>query len=203
MSICIVTNNGNACISTFSFTLILIILVMSTFLYLNKKALSDSKNIEPRIVEPELKIEKEIIVQPKENYLIKKLPLRQYLENRDRSVLYDPIISPERRMNYDQYPYFNNINIPTRGYPDNYQLLGIASRNNDEKIIQLFGRPTFPGSNQWEYYVTIEQNGFRNKIPLDNKKEINDGDDIIVPGLNGNFKTKIYNYNTPRYVPYI
>jgi hypothetical protein len=142
------------------------------------------------------------------NDLIKLLPLRQLLENRDRSLLYDPIVPPERRINIDQYPVRiqDLINIPSRGYPDNYQLMGIASRDNDEKIVQLFGRATFPGSNQFEYYVTTSEFGFANKIPVTTRgqKEILDNDIIHIPELNkGNFKVKIYNYNTPRYNPYI
>jgi hypothetical protein len=138
------------------------------------------------------------------------LPLFRYLENRDRSVLYDPLVAPERRIQNDQYPYpliYNNlVNYPTRGYPDNYQQLGIITRNNDEKILQLFGRPTFPGSNQWEYYVKSEKEGFVNKIPIQskNQKELQDGDNIDVPGMNsnnGNFNVKLFNYNTPRYNP--
>lgn len=139
------------------------------------------------------------------------LPLFKYLENRDRSVIYDPLVAPERRLPYDQYPYpliYNNlINYPTRGYPENYQELGLATRETDEKYLQLLGRPTFPGSNQWEYYVRTEKEGYINKIPINtrNKKELYDGDVIEVPGMNsskGKFYIKLFNYNTPRYNPY-
>jgi hypothetical protein len=143
-------------------------------------------------------------------------PLIQYLNNRDRRVVYDPLTPPERRTPINQYPYFTNynmgyvndlINYPTRGYPENYQMLGMLSRNSDEQFIQLYGRPTFPGSNQWEYYCRLEKNGFVNKIPIQSKngKEITDGDIIKVPGMDsskGEFKVSLYNYNTPRYNPY-
>ena len=78
------------------------------------------------------------------------------------------------------------------------------SRENDEKIVQLFGRATFPGSNQYEYYATTEQYGFANKIPIETKgkKEIEDGQMINIPMLKGEFKVNLYNYNTPRYNPY-
>lgn len=144
------------------------------------------------------------------NDIFYNIPLFKYLENRDKSVLYNPLVAPERRMSSDQYSYpliYNNLfNYPTRGYPDNYQQLGIITRNNDEKILQLFGRPTFPGSNQWEYYVRSEKEGFINKIPLQikNQKEIQDGDNIDVPGMNSNngkFIVKIFNYFVPRYNP--
>jgi hypothetical protein len=138
-------------------------------------------------------------------------PLFRYLENRDRRVLYDPLVAPERRPPINQYPYplvyKNLINYPTRGYPENYQELGLAIRKEDEKYLQLFGRPTFPGSNQWEYYVRAEKDGYVNKIPINtrNKKELYDGDTIDVIGMNqekGKFIIKLFDYNTPRYNPY-
>ena len=134
------------------------------------------------------------------------LPLQKLLENRDKSILYDPLIAPEKRASYDQYPLYNNnqINIPTRGYPDNYQLLGLLYKKNDNKILQLFGRATFPGSNQYEYYAITEQHGFMNKIPLEEKKEIFDGDLIKVSIIDDkeSFHVKLYN-NTLRYNPLI
>ena len=135
------------------------------------------------------------------------LSIKKYLENRDKSILYDPLIAPERRISYDQYPNTikNLINIPTRGYPDNYQLLGLLYRDNDEKILQLYGRPTYPGSNEYEYYATTEQNGFINKIPfrIRGKREIEDQQHIEIPVLKGTFKVKLYDYDTPRYYPTI
>lgn len=138
------------------------------------------------------------------NNNIYELPLRKLLINRDRSILYDPLSAPERRVDIRQYPVMD-INIPTRGYPDNYQLMGLMSRDSDEKILQLFGRATYPGSNQYEYYVTTEQYGFANKIPIKLKggKEIYDNDIIRIDQLKGEFKVKLYEYNTPRYIPII
>ena len=148
-------------------------------------------------------------VQPR-TALINNLPVRQLLEYRDRSVLYDPLVAPERRIDMYQYPLpiLNKINIPSRGYPDNYQIMGLLSRPGDEKILQLFGRATFPGSNQYEYYVTTETNGFANKIPIETKgkREVEDGALIKVPIFDqnkGDFQVKLYNYDTPRYNPYI
>ena len=136
--------------------------------------------------------------------------VRKLLEYRDKDVLYDPLTAPERRVDITQYPIplINKINIPSRGYPDNYQIVGLLSRANDEKILQLFGRPTFPGSNQYEYYVTTETNGFSNKIPIETKgkREIEDGALIKIPIFDqnkGEFQVKLYNYDTPRYNPLV
>ncbi len=137
-----------------------------------------------------------------------RLPLFRYLENRDRSVLYDPLVAPERRVQSYQYPFNLLSNYPTRGYPENYQQLGMVTRKSDEKIFQLFGRPTFPRSSQWEYFVRSEKEGYVNKIPIQskNQKELEDGDEVTIPGMNeqnGNFIVKLFNYNTPRYNPYV
>jgi len=141
--------------------------------------------------------------------IFNNLPLLKYLHNRDRRVVYDPLTAPERRYEYTsnvkplQLGYFN---YPTRGLADPYQMVGYLSRNADEKFVQLYGRPTYPGSNLWEYYVGIEQNGYLQKIPIQNRnKEIFDGDSINIPGMDpskGQFNVKIYNYDTPRYNPY-
>lgn len=181
-NICLI---DDICISQNNFlTLVIFFIGLTIFYYLLKNKLN--------------------IVKPKNNNVIYELPLHKLLINRDRSVLNDPLVAPERRVDIRQYPVMD-INIPTRGYPDNYQLMGLMTRDSDEKILQLFGRATYPGSNQYEYYVTTEQYGFANKIPikLNGGKEINDGDHIKIDQLKGDFKVKLYDYNTPRYVPII
>jgi hypothetical protein len=193
--------NENICIPKNYFFILFVILIILTIYYnynLNK------------IINKVDKVDKvdKVETNLQQNNIVKILPVRQLLENRDRSLLYDPLSAPERRVDINQYPVKiqDLINVPTRGYPDNYQLMGIASREQDEKIVQLFGRATFPGSNQYEYYITSSENGFSNKIPIQNKgqKEILDNDIIHIPELNkGQFKVKLYNYNTPRYNPYI
>lgn len=145
--------------------------------------------------------------------MLNNLPLLKYLHNRNnrnRRVVYDPLVAPERSYYNSsggdfyikplQLGYFD---YPTRGLPEPYQMVGYLSRNTDEKLIQLYGRPTYPGSNLWEYYVGIEQNGNLIKIPLQNRnKEIFDGDTLPIPGLKDQFVVKLYNYDTPRYNPY-
>lgn len=144
--------------------------------------------------------------------MLNNLPLLQYFKRaqqedrvRDRRVVYDPLTAPERRYNNVRPLQLGYFNYPTRGLPEPYQMIGYLSRNADEKFIQLYGRPTYPGSNLWEYYAGIEQNGYLQKIPLQNNKEIFDGDTITIPGMNeskGIFTVKLYNYDTPRYNPY-
>jgi hypothetical protein len=151
---------------------------------------------------------KQTNVQDNNNVQINELLLYEYNNNRDRKVLYDDFTAPERR------DYINNkyslqkiINLPTRGYPDNYQLIGILLRNNTENGFNLFGRQKFQGSNQYEYYAVGKLNNTDIKIPLSVKgdKELFDGDEILVQGTDsdkGLFIVKLYNYETYRYNPY-
>ena len=200
--------NRNLCMSKSYFFLLLIIFIIMTvyYIYNTKKKVENDINEYKQIINKLENNNNNKNVNRTE--IIKTLPVRKLLEYRDRSVLYDPLVAPERRVDSTQYPLpiINHINLPTRGYPDNYQIVGLVSRPGDEKILQLFGRATFPGSNQYEYYVTTETNGFSNKIPIETKgkKEIEEGASIKIPIFDqnkGEFQVKLYNYDTPRYNP--
>ena len=146
----------------------------------------------------------------KDNYREELIKQKQYIRNRDKHVLNDPMYAPERRVPEYQYPAVSThsmINIPSRGYPENYQLMGMVMRNETESAYQLFGRQTYPGSSQYEYYVIGASNtGVETKIPITTNggKEIYNNDTINIPGTNksrGQFKVNLYNYDLPRYIP--
>jgi hypothetical protein len=148
---------------------------------------------------------KEIINRP---YDEKKI----FLKKRDRKVVNDDFEPPERREPEHVYPdreVKNIINIPSRGLPDNYQSVGVLARIQDEKILQLFGRQKYMGSNQWEYYVTgMDRYGFPNKMPIKVKgdKELFDKDKIELDWLDkskGEFEVNLYNFDVPRYNPFV
>ena len=135
---------------------------------------------------------------------------RILLNKRDADVLYNNFSPPERRVPEYMYPTVikNSINIPTRGLPENYQLLGIASRDSTETVFNLFGRQLFPGSNQYEYYVESTNNNNNYKIPISiqGQKEIEDGQEIIIKSTDqhkGPFKVNLYKLDNPRYNPYV
>ena len=166
----------------------------------------DSTNVKPEINADKISTNEisstEIIPDFVQNRLI--------LENRDRKVLNDVLSPPERRVPEYQYPnnIKNYINIPSRGYPDNYQLVGLVIRDNTETAYNLFGRQKYPGSNEYEYFV--QRTGYEDnvKIPIkiNGNKEIEDNQIIDIIGTNygrGVFKAKLYNYDLPRYNPFI
>ena len=76
-------------------------------------------------------------------------------------------------------------------------MLGIVVRDNTETAYNLFGRQTFPGSNQYEYYVQGNLDGNIVKIPIkiNGDREIEDDQPITIPGTSftkGVFKVKLY-----------
>ena len=136
--------------------------------------------------------------------------IRRETRVRDRKVIFKVDHPPERRQPiHIQQPISlkRRINIPTRGYPDNYTLQGILVRKSDEKTLQLFGRQKYPGSSQWEYFaVGNDKNSFESKLPVEVRgdKELYDKDMIDLPYLDskkGKFKVKLYKLDSPRYIP--
>ena len=69
-------------------------------------------------------------------------------------------------------------------------------------MLKLFGRRT--DTYKWEYYVTHHDDPSL-KIPISRQgdREIFDGDKIPIPGYNGRYTVKLYNYEAPRYIPYL
>ena len=125
------------------------------------------------------------------------------LLNRDMSVITDPLVAPEQRVETKHYPKIK-LYERTRGTPDNYQIVGLLYNQNENIKYQLFGRKVYPGAYQWEYYIRGKDgSGLEFKFPLPNKEEIHDGSNITVPLNNIVFTVKTYNYNLPRYNPFI
>ena len=50
------------------------------------------------------------------------------------------------------------FNYPTRGPPGEYDRVGFLQDPDDpNKLQELFGRPTYPNSNHWNYFVKSDQ----------------------------------------------
>lgn len=128
----------------------------------------------------------------------------------DYNNLYDPLEQPTRRIpRYEIYPYYmkRQIDFPTRGYPDNFTQLGIIIRDNekqdDNKILRLFGRQEYPGSDVYEYYTLINSGNDQIKIPIHNRrrKELYTDDVIYIRELDSSYKVRLYKYTEPKYYP--
>lgn len=108
------------------------------------------------------------------------------------------------------------INIPTRGAPPGYQQIGYLSSEQHgdiqiNNIVPLFGRRTYNGSNNWNYYTRTEA-GVKIPLSMDGRdcsddipgcKELYDDDRVNIDILDGDYKVKLYNVGAPRYIPYV
>ena len=139
--------------------------------------------------------------------------------NDDRDVLiYNPEtpgsdIPEEPRRYYDSKYYPRKamrINVPTRGEPPSYQQVGLLQASTDpENVKPLYGRQTYPGSNQWNYFTSTDSH-LATKIPLEINsqdctdergcKELQKNEHINV--LDKDYKVNIYGTIAPRYIPY-
>lgn len=144
-----------------------------------------------------------------------------YLNMKDHERIINPLLPPER--SYEN-TYGIPINIPSRGFSGGFQQIGTLYKNqiaddakvignsSDTVIIPIFGRPVYPGANKWNYYVTSDKYAMV-KMPFTFKgkktddqygvDELFDGDVITLPEYNGEFVVKIYQYDKPRYIPFI
>ena len=136
--------------------------------------------------------EKKVDIREKENIIIN-------VDTDSRDLLEEP-----------GRKYFNKgvpINIRTRGEPAKYDQIGFLTSVSDPSNIKpLFGRQTYPGSPQYEYYYRGRDAGgleFKFPLPTQNGKEIYDNEVLTLPTDNNNFTVKIYPNDLPRYNPIV
>ena len=133
-----------------------------------------------------------------------------------------PEISQERKVIEEPKRFYDSryyprrdmrINIPTRGEPPEYQQVGILTdENNPENIKPLYGRQTYRGSNQWNYFTSLDSH-LATKIPIytgekdctDERgcREINKNDMLNIGDPGKQYKANIYQTQAPRYIPYV
>ena len=121
----------------------------------------------------------------------------------------------EPRKYYDSryYPRKRvDINIPTRGEPPEYQQVGLLTGEGTENIKPLYGRQTYRGSNQWNYFTSLDSH-LATKIPVymdgqdctDERgcKELSKGENVNMGEDGTNYSASIFNNKTIRYIPYL
>ena len=204
------------CLPTEHYYFLMLFFILITMFYVYKMQNIDfklglNKNLDNLSTQLTVLDDVPLINNRKSQLIYTNLEKRKALLDRDTEAVYNDFKPPEKRLPEHAYPdrsVKNLINIPSRGLPDNYQATGVLVRKADEKVLQLYGRQTYPGSNQWEYYVAgADSYGFPNKMPIKVRgdREIENGQDINVPFLDvtkGNFKANIYKFDVPRYNPY-
>lgn len=133
--------------------------------------------------------------------------IRQY----DFKKAYDPFENPARRIaRHEIHPLHLKrlIDIPTRGYPDNFTQFGILikegnpNKNVDNPILRLYGRQEFPGSNRYEYYTSISSGNDMIKIPIYVKQqELYDDDIVFIKEIGEHYRVQLHKYDQPKYYP--
>ena len=122
----------------------------------------------------------------------------------DMQRMMHPLAPPLRRGDFSYSGALPHVpvSIPTRGEYGGFQQSGyLFNVNTPDQAMPLMGRRIH--SNQYEYY-TFHHNNPQIKIPIKivGSKEISDGDTIPVSGYNNTFSAKIYELDSPRYIPY-
>lgn len=191
--------------------LIILSLVVFIIYQYNKinKITSDQENAIKKSNELEEKVRQDNIQRQQ---ILDDIQHRKQLKQRDAKVVLDPLTPGERRLPAHQVPrgiFKDSVNISTRGQPDNFQYLGNLIRDTDDMILPVFGRQEYPGSDYYEYYVMINQDGnFGLKLPINRGKRIKEfeEDEIIeidyFKSTPGDFRYKPFDYDVPRYNPY-
>jgi hypothetical protein len=131
----------------------------------------------------------------------------------DKDQDYDRKIIDEPKRFYDSRFVTRKqmaINVPTRGEAPEYQQVGYLGGIDDpENIKPLYGRQTYRGSGQWNYFTSLDSH-LATKIPItigdqectDERgcKELYKNDAVDVNGKN--YQANIYQTHAPRYIPY-
>lgn len=112
---------------------------------------------------------------------------------------------------YDVDPV--RINISTRG-EESFQQVGVLYSNEDKNhVLPLYGRPTYVGSQKWNYYTTTDgfqsiQLGLQQRdhdcLDMIGCTQFDNGDQLHIPELgDAAFKVRMYQSNVPRYLPWV
>ena len=109
----------------------------------------------------------------------------------------DPLLPPERTYLSKKIP----INIKSRGTEPPYQQVGFVFQNDIR--LPLYGRQQYRGSTKYDYYVRDDSRHLlKIELELPGDKELYDDDIINIDGYDGDFLVKIYEIDTPNYIPY-
>lgn len=143
----------------------------------------------------------------KESQQKKLIQINNIIKENDEEIVKEP------RRHYDSKFASRKrmaINVPTRGEPPDYQQVGIIKGTGEENIKPLYGRQTYRGSNQWNYFTSLDSH-LATKIPVyqnntdctDERgcKELNKGDTLLMGEEGTEYKASIYGTVSPRYIP--
>ena len=194
---------GFICVENMSITLVIIIFLLAFLVYL--KFIASNSTNEQQVV----------YVEEKKNF-IQEMPFLHTMMH--SNILQNPFSPPLK-----QNRYFDTgssdirggipINVPTRGFRDEFKQVGILTRDmGKETILPIMGRRLYTNNSKWQYYtMTDKSNSIR--LPMSHNgrsctseygcEELMNGDVVYVEGYKDAFKVTIYENSEPRYIPYL
>lgn len=101
------------------------------------------------------------------------------------------------------------INIPTQGFPESYQQMGVL-KQADGKVLPLYGRRVASRSDRFNYYTRTDT---YNPVPLPIRykkkdcqdpvgcQELYDGDSVRIIPTGEDVTATLYRFDGPMYVP--
>jgi hypothetical protein len=186
---------------------IIIIFLIAAMAYL----FYQKENVEKKYEEKIRSLSSKILAENPQYYNLDQTLTKDIAESR----MEDPLLAPEVR---GPFPIANAglaINQNPRILPGQYvndpeyltyQQVGFLNNNEDGKptILPLFGKKKYPRSDQWEYYYQTDKFN-QIKIPIGYKKNypLMSKDVINIPEYNKDFVVTIYDYDAPKYIPYV
>ena len=101
-------------------------------------------------------------------WLVYQLHLQSNQQDSLYEIIQPSVVVMEIESDDEDEPYRDDIyrrpvrrppfNYPTRGPPGEYDRVGVLQDPDDpNKLQELFGRPTYPNSNNWNYFVKSDQ----------------------------------------------
>ena len=101
-------------------------------------------------------------------WLVYQLHLQSNQQDSLYGIIQPSVVVMEIESDDEDEPYRDDIyrrpvrrppfNYPTRGPPGEYDRVGFLQDPDDpNKLQELFGRPTYPNSNNWNYFVKSDQ----------------------------------------------
>lgn len=101
------------------------------------------------------------------------------------------------------------INVPTQGWPESYQQMGLL-KQNDGKLLPLYGRRVASRSDRFNYYTRTDSYN-PVQLPLQYKRkdcqdpvgcqELFDGDSVRITPTGEEATATLYRFDGPMYVP--
>ena len=192
---------GVICVENITISLLIIILlVISMFIYMNSSKVVSTKN--DRSVN--------------ERNVMNFFPSWPYT-NIDKDVLMNPYEPPYRDDRYLVPSVMNSIstNIGSVSSVTSYRQMGIITPLNGtskDNILPLMGKQLLTNRDKWQYYtISNQHNNVKLPISFKGKSGLNDygvdqiynGDTIYVEGYNEPFKVTVYENDTIKYLPLV